>query len=191
MKSKRLYITMSIFIVIMVGGGTILGISFREDIQIRWYVLKLDSGDKAERNNAFEWLYEKAKKSPEDGRLKGFYRHDFSAKRLSDYYAGIPLWMEFPTGSFSGRKKEDAISFYDAVFVDDIVALKILLHNGVNPNSTVPIAEIFMENENESTIYTPLDLALQRKNREIINLLRTHGAMTGAELKEKTEKEKK
>jgi len=92
--SKRLYITMSIFIVVMVGGGTVFSFYF-EDIQIRWYISKLDSIDMSRRKAAFDWLYEKAKKNPSDERMEKFYEHPNSKSLLLPLEAnrGKVLWF--------------------------------------------------------------------------------------------------
>jgi len=64
MKSKKLYITMSIFIIVMVGGGTFVSV-YWEDIKIRYYIWKLDSKDKQEE--AIDWLEIKAsERKPDD-----------------------------------------------------------------------------------------------------------------------------
>jgi len=162
MKSKRLYITMSIFILLMVGGGTILGVSFREDIQIRWYIYKLDSGDVKEKEKAFEWLYKKAKKNPDDERLKGFYSHRFSFVKASLINK---IWSLTPLGL--------------AVFGNNMVYVKILLAHNVDVNGTAYDVEM-----------TPLERSIRMNHEEIATVLRNHGAMTGAELREKQGKKK-
>jgi len=119
MKSKRLYITMSIFIVLMVGGGTFISVYF-EDIQIKWYIWKLDSEDKAEKNKAFEWLKTIAKDNLEDKRLKAFFKHPESLEQVEFELDE----MEKPLSFSTDWKKP---SLFSAVENGDLVDLKIML----------------------------------------------------------------
>jgi len=198
MKSKKLYISMSIFIVVMVGGGTVFSFYF-EDIQIRYYIWKLDTNNEAEQKKAFEWLYEKAEEDIEDKRLKAFFKHPESKRQVE---------LEDEWG--------DPISLFSATENGEFVNIKILLDQGTDVNTKnnsgftpmhfaaglgkVEIAKKFIKhganvNAKANNGMTSLDLVFypptkgdyyylkEEKKQVMQSLLRNHGAMTGAELK--------
>jgi len=153
-----------------------------EDIQIQWYIWKLDSKDEAMKKKAFKLLYEEAKKNLVDTRLKAFFKHPESLRQLN----GESLFSVVLTGEF--------------------VDLKILLEQGAEVNAKdsdgrTPLhwaslygidkkAEILIEhsadvNAKDNDGMTPLDGTIKwPPSHAIVTLLLKHGAMTGAELKE-------
>jgi len=184
MKSKKLYITMSIFIVVMVGGGTMVSV-YWEKIQIRCYIGKLDSEDKNEKKKAFEWLKTLAKKNIEDKRLMAFFKHPESGKQLNVEGKNHSLHLAAKNG--------------------DIVDLKILLDQGADINESgllagwTPlhwaasygmdkIAQILIEYGADVNVrahmgMTPLDCAntlpLHPEWDKVDTLLRKHGGKSG------------
>jgi len=253
-KSKRLYITMSIFILVMVGGGTILGVSFRENIQIRRYIWKLDSEDVNEKKKAFDWLKKRANKNIEDIRLTAFFKHPESLEMvkikpflftvLSGDLVDIKIMLD--QGEDVNRKYKNGQTLIHCVAeygkVEEMLMLieygaevdtknkngltplhqaamrgydkvvQVLIKQRANVNTkdndgltplhwaaqklkgNIEVVEVLIEhganvNAKDNDGRTPLDWVIncvymsQKKKQIIINLLRNHGAMTGAELK--------
>jgi len=147
---------MSIFIVVMVGGGTFVSVYWK-DIQIRWYIHKLDSEDKGERKKAFDWLYKKAKKDMEDSRLEAFFKHPESLKQVE-----VDKWGE-------------PISLVSAVENGEIVELKILLVHGEDVNIKT-IGSMWVGS-------TPLHTAANNGNDKTARILIEYGAEVNAKNK--------
>jgi len=178
MKSKKLYIIMSIFIVVMVGGGTFVSV-YWEDIKIQYWIWKLDSKSQEEREEAFWWLRKLAEKNLEDKRLKGFFKHPESRKQLE-----VDTVWAFET--LGERKEFTTLGFLlsFAVAGGDLVNIKIMLEHGADVNAKDKNGKTPLDYVGDDN-YIP-----QKKKQEIKTLLRKYGAKSGAELKVEAEAKK-
>jgi len=172
---------MSIFIVFIVGGGTLVGVYF-ENIKIQWYIHKLDSKDERERAWAFQRLYELAKRNPDDERFKGFYGHQFSFMQVSISMSNHLLLER-------------------AFYKKDAVAVRVLLRNDYEPPNPPhgpwtllhwassigreDIAEILIMagadvNAKDGAGWTPLHFAAEHNSEAVATLLLKNGAQVNS-----------
>jgi len=235
MKSKRLYISMSIFIVIMVGGGTFLSL-YWEDIQIRWFIYKLDLEDKkeqervfkwlenkaserkpddliwdtliafqiqkldrkteAEKRKAFDWLKTLAEKNLEDRRLKTFFNHPESKKQVEtrlkfisaiENFSLVYVWIMLEQDEIV-KDKEGYTPLHTIALLGMDKIAQLLIKQGADVNAKTNAGETPLDCAEGYFIF---NIVPHKERKSIAKLLRNHGALTGAELKEAKQEKKK